>query len=255
MLKSLFEDISGSFYSQRAYWNAAHVWKMKTALFVFAMQTIAITILVALTCIPYNFFYDIAKQFPAITVSNHVLSIDEPQPYIIKLPRQSGEQGNLSNEKLIVFDNTGQYTPESPQNSLILITDRTTYLFHSNKTEIYDHSEYEDGSWDTDYYVYLIDWVKLWLWPVFFVVSLLLLAVYALLLSVAGLCVPERALRFAQLYKVAILAITPLVLIDIVASLVGVRVSYWVDWLVIIIFFVFGYKSATRALKDTSLIE
>jgi hypothetical protein len=232
---TIFHPLVFSFFSRDLYCEVARDWRGRSWLYLL--------VLLAICCIPTGIWMHVGLsnfaeedapkiigQMPTVTITDGKVSIDADEPYHIKDP----DTGKV----LAIIDTTGQVTSLDGTDAVALLTgDRLFVKKDGNKTEIHDLSGVEAFSFDQD-------WLNLWLgriaaWGATIAFPFLLLGSYvyrgvqALLYAAIGLFlnhVADAKLRFPAILSVAMVAVTPAVVLKTLIGTVGVDLPQ--AWLV-----------------------
>ncbi len=164
----------------------------------------------------------IVEQVPEITITDGQVSIKEPQPYYIKIPD--------TNNILAVIDTTGSI--ESPQdaNAFCLLTKNSIIMKQSMlETRTYDLSQVKKLTVSGDDIMKLLHTAKKFLLIILYPILLLSSYVYriiqALIFAAIGLLFASMckvSLQYGALLRLAIVAMTPCMIIKTVFGLAGV---------------------------------
>ena len=165
----------------------------------------------------------VVEQVPEITITDGQVSIDEPQPYYIREPD--------TNDILVVIDTTG--TIESPHdaNAFCLLTKTSMIMKQSNfETRTYDLSQVKSLTVSGDGIMKLLHIMKKFLFIVLYPIALLSSYVYriiqALIFAAIGLLFASLcrvSLSYGALLRLAVVAMTPCMIIKTVFGLAGVH--------------------------------
>lgn len=165
----------------------------------------------------------IVDQVPEITITDGQVSIDESEPYYIKIPD--------SNDILAVIDTTGSI--ESPQdvNAFCLLTKTGIIMKQSDfETRTYDLSKVKSFTLSSDSIMKFLHITKKFLFIILYPVVLISSYVYRIIqaliyaaigLLFASLC--KVSLSYSTLLRLAIVAMTPCMIIKTVFGLAAVH--------------------------------
>lgn len=164
----------------------------------------------------------IVEQVPEITITDGQVSIEEPQPYHIKIPD--------TNDIIGVIDTTGSI--ESPQdaNAFCLLTKTSIIMKQSNfETRTYDLSQVKSFTVSGEGIMKLLHITKKFLFIILYPIALLSSYVYriiqALIFAAIGLLFASMckvSLRYGALLRLAVVAMTPCMIVKTVFGLTGV---------------------------------
>lgn len=164
-----------------------------------------------------------AKEVPAIDIKDGVVTTDVPyEPYIIKNP----DTGSA----LVVIDTTGETTePPKPAPS-VLLTRNSMIVRQDYKVETHDLSQVKQFHMDKRDVQSWADKGLTLYWPVFFpglsMLSLFMRIVQMLVLAAIGMAIASGVrppLTYAALMRLSALAMTPVILLDILLWVTGLN--------------------------------
>ncbi|MHC4654051.1 MAG: DUF1189 family protein [Planctomycetota bacterium] len=126
----------------------------------------------------------IVDQVPEITITDGQLSIDEPEPYYIKIPD--------TNDNLAVIDTTGSITSPEDVNAFCLLTKTSMIMKQSNfETRTYDLSQVKSFTVSGDGIMKFLHIIKKFLfiilYPITLISSYVFRIVQALIFAAIGL--------------------------------------------------------------------
>jgi hypothetical protein len=241
------------FYSKEFYRDVAQRWRGSAFLFLL--------LVVALYCIPLSLTLDsankrllntsgedIIEQMPVMTFKQGRLSTDKKQPYIVYLPGSGAPRSH----PLFIFDNTGKYTTDNLDKNQILITDKMFVMREQN-------GGYRSVPFDTipnavvthETLEGLADKIRHWFLPFVFFISIIAVFLFrfiqVLIYGLIGLIfnsITGAYLEYSQLVRIAIMAVTPVILIDTLLLLVAPHVSWGlIGFLAAMGYLYFGVRS------------
>ena len=239
-----------SFYSKDFYMDVAQNWKNYA--FLYLLFLLALCSVVKTVKIHYDLSDFITKhgpafisQFPAVTFSNGKASTDQNEPYFIKDPR--------SGEDIIIVDTTGQINSLNDTSAVMLLTETKLIIKKSDReTQVFTLSEIEDFRFDQDVVYGWLRIVQKWLAVVFFpflvLGSFLYRLVQVLIYGIVGMLfanILKTDIEFQSLISIAIMAITPVVILDTFMGPPGISAVFWrfVCFLISMGFLFFGIKA------------
>lgn len=170
------------------------------------------------------------EQIPEITIHDGNVSINEPVPYFIHRPE--------SNDVIAIIDTSGQYTSLDNTEAYILLTkDKLIGKESETETRTYDLSQIDEFFLDQAAVNNFINIFKTYFPFVFYICAVLFSFIYRLIqVLIYGaigllLCkVAKVSLDYQTLVRLAVIAITPVVLIDTVLEVTGFKAP--VFWLI-----------------------
>lgn len=224
-----------SFFSKPFYRDVAWHWRGTNLLYLF--------LLLALTWLPLLLQWQwglsrfltreapaVLEQIPAVQIRDGKVSVDAPEPYVVKLPE--------SKKTLLVIDTTGEIASLDDTDAIMLVTETKLYTRNSpHEIRTYDLGQIRRFDLDKDRVAGWVDVVRRWFFVVAFPVLLVGSYVYrilqALVYGVIALAFGSgmRArLTYADTLRLAVVAVTPVIVLDTVKLLAGTRIPMW--WLI-----------------------
>ena len=172
----------------------------------------------------------IAKQVPVITILKGKVSIDKPEPYIIK--------DEKTGAPLIIIDTTGLTSSLEGSKALVLV--KKTELIvkrDENETRRFDLSEIGnlviDRSLIYNWMDTMEDFFVVVLYPMAVFFSFLYHAAEVLMFASIGIILTRSqkiSLTFRELVRLAAVSITPAMILGALIVAADVRVPYW--WII-----------------------
>ena len=250
---NLLQPLFLSFYSKSLYQDVGKRWSSTTFLYLL--------LLLALVWIPAMFKLQqefsrwiqqeapaLVSQIPTITITNGEVSTDVETPYFIREPEKD--------TVLAIIDLTGEYTSLDDSEARMLLTKDTFFMKKDEReTRTYDLSGIEKFAVDENrvagWLELLATWLPVLLYPFAVLFSFLFRLVQALLYAAIGLLFAKALkapLGYAALLRLAIVAITPVILLSTAAELAGVTIpSRWLlAFVVAMIYLFFAVKATTE---------
>jgi hypothetical protein len=164
----------------------------------------------------------VVDQVPEITITDGQVSINEPQPYFIRVPD--------SNEIIAVIDTTGTIESPADANTFFLLTNNSMIIKKSDfETQTIDLSQIESFTVSGEGIMKLLRITKKYLVIILYPLTLLSSYVYriiqALIYAAIGLLFASSckvSLSYGALLRLAVAAMTPCMIIKTVFALAGV---------------------------------
>lgn len=164
----------------------------------------------------------VVEQIPEITITDGQVSIKEPQPYFIREPD--------SNQVIAVIDTTGSIESPADANAFCLLTKTSIIMKQSHlETRTYDLSQVKSFTVSGDGIMKFLHVAKKFLAIILYPLALLSSYVYriiqALIYAAIGLLFASTCklkLSYAALLRLAVVAMTPCMIIKTVFGLAGV---------------------------------
>jgi hypothetical protein len=220
-----------SFYSKSLYQDVGKNWK--------GISFVYLLLLLALCWIPgmvqlHSDFSDyvtntapyIVEQFPPVTISNGEVSIDKREPYFIKDPEYGA---------VMIIDTTGQFTSLNNTEARALLM-KTKFIIRESalETRIFDLSQvndlFIDQSLINSWLEVLRNWLAIVIYPFAVLFSFVYRVIQALIYAAIGVLMAKMlraTLSFQSLMSLAIVAITPAVLLGTILNYMYMGGQFW----------------------------
>jgi len=169
----------------------------------------------------------VLEQVPPITVTDGVVSTPEDRPYVITDP--------ATGETLAIIDTTGATTSLDGTDTKFLVT-RTSLMVRKSaaETRTFDLSQVKEFAIDRDrlegWLSVLRTWLIIGIYPFVLAFSFAYRVVQALVYGAIGLALANAlrvGLGYAATIRLAVLAVTPVLLLDAVMGLADARFFGW----------------------------
>lgn len=250
---TIFHAPIGAFYSKPLYGAVCHQWKGTGFGYLFLLVALcAIPLLVRMQAGVTRFVKTgavrVTSQLPVLTFENGRMSLDEPQPCILRDPD--------TGMPLVVIDTTGTITSLDQTPARALVTETQALVRKSAvETRVFSFQGIERFVLDQDWINLWLDRIGKYLAPVVypFVViftfigkMILALVSAAVGLLLASLCKSRRT--FDELLRLSVVALTPGILIRTIQSAAQAQIPYAVLWcfLVTLAYLYYGVQTAAR---------
>lgn len=229
---SIFHALVLSFFSKDLYRDVAKNWRGTGLLYL--------AIILALFWIPsiikgqlgMSAWVDgdskeITKQIPKITITKGEVSTDVPTPHVIKDPKNG--------EDIAIIDTTGTVQNLDNTDAKILLT-KSKLIVKKNQTQsqTYDISGVQSFYLDHAKVDGWLGLAKTWfipvLYPVALIFSFIFRAVQILIYAVIGLLFAKMLkanLDYKTLMRLSAIAITPVLVLNLIFEFVPVRIPWW----------------------------
>jgi len=164
------------------------------------------------------------EQIPAITIQDGHVSINEPVPYFMYDPE--------SNDVIAIIDTSGQYNSlDNTEAYLLLTKDKLIGRKSETETRVYDLSQIDEFFLDQATVNKIVGIFKTYFPFVFYVCAVLFSFIYrlvqVLIYGAIGLLLcklVKTRLAYQALVRLAVIAITPVVLLDTVLEVTGFKI-------------------------------
>lgn len=259
MLKyNIFSSIIMSFYSKKLYQDVIQNWRGTGFGYLF----LVLLILWIPTMIKFHFmvvdFVDkespsIIEQIPTVKIDKGQVSIDKPEPYFIKLPKE-----NLT---LAIIDTTGQYNSLDNTNAFVLIT-KNKIIVKRTETEsrVFDLSQAENFYFNKETVAYWIEifkkWIVIFLFPFAVILSFIWRISQILILALVGVIITKivkTEYNYLTLIRLSCVAITPSLILKTIIQNTGQLFSGW-GWLSTFITIGYLFYAITPDKKNGNII-
>jgi len=245
-----------SFYSKDLYRDVGQNWKGIAALYLLLLlafcwifETWAVN--AKISRFIANEVPPFIEQIPAITIQDGNVSIDEPVPYFINDPD--------SHDVIAIIDTSGQYNSLDNTDAYLLLTKNKLIGKESEtETRVYDLSQIDEFFLDQATANKFLSIFKTYFPFVFYVCAVLFSFIYrlvqVLIYGAIGLMlckIAKVSLDYQTLVRLAVIAVTPVVLIDTVLEVTGFKVP--VFWLIAFAIAMYYLYVGISANKDQSV--
>ncbi len=245
---SIFHLPALSFFSKKLYIDVGRNWKGVNILYLLLLLAVClIPTMMNLHRGMSNFVNNeapaIINQIPEITITDGRVSIKEAQPYYIIDPD--------SGKPLAIIDTTGRIESLKDTDAYCLLTGNKVIMKKSNfENRTYDLSNVKafaaDGEQITGWLQIGGKFLAVAMYPfallgsyVYRIVQVLIYAVIGLLF--ASLC--NTKLSYAALVRLAVVAVTPCIIVSTILGLVGTSIPAFLYLVVALVYLFFAVKS------------
>ena len=226
---SFFHALILSFFSKSFYRDVAHNWSgtglayMAVILALLWIPTI-IKMQVGLSKFVDHDSQEVTKQIPAITISHGKVSTDVPTPYFIREPK--------SGEPIVVIDTTTDSEKLDNLPTQVVMLTRTKFVMrNARETRAFDLSGVQQFYVDRPKVEGWLATGKRWfvpvMYPLLLVFSFIFRAVQMLIYALVGLLFASMlhvTLDYKTLMRLAAVAITPVLVLDLVREFLPVHI-------------------------------
>ena len=242
-----------SFFSKDLYRDVGQNWKGIAALYLLLLlafcwifETWAVNAKVSQFIT--NEVPPFVEQIPEITIQDGSVSINKPVPYLIRDPE--------SNNVIAIIDTSGQYTSLDNSEAYLLLTKNKLIGKESEiKTRVYDLSQIDEFFLDQATANKFLNMFKTYFPFVFYICAVIFSFIYrlvqVLIYGAIGLLfckLVKTRLAYQTVVRLAVIAITPVVLIDTVLEVTGFKVPvFWLMAFAIAMCYLYVGVEANRA--------
>jgi hypothetical protein len=229
---SYFHALILSFFSKSLYQDVGRKWRgtgLAYLLVILALVWIPTVIKghLGLKAFVENDAPGITQQIPAITITNGKASTDAPLPHLIKDPK--------SGDTIAIIDTRQAAEPENSE-SIPLVLTQTKLVTHKDarETRIYDLSSVGRFFIDRAKVEGWLATGKRWFFPILYPVgvlfSFIFRAIQILIYALIGLLFSRLLnvnLDYKALMRLAAVAITPMLVLDLILEFVPVHIPFF----------------------------
>lgn len=247
------------FFSGALYRDVARNWRGIAALYLLLLLAITwvatmVQLHVQFTAFARDEFPKLADDIPPITLKDGVVSSPVEQPYEIK-DKQTGKV-------FAVLDTTGTINSLDDTPAMILLTQNKLHVREQNRnqTKTYDLSQFKSFYLDKQKAIELMRTVAKWFFPAAYVPAVLfsfaMRLIQALVYGAIGLAFAsmfEARLTFPAAMRLAIIAVTPVILLDTILGLANVHIPFWT--LIGIVIAMVYLAMAVRANREPAAMQ
>ncbi len=248
-----------SFFSKTLYRDVCTQWKGTGFAYLLLLLAVCWIPAVVRMHVGLSGFIDndapkIVTQIPKVSIVNGKASIEEPQPYYIRVPE--------TDKALVVIDTTGKITSLADTDALGLVT-KTEVIFKENQieTRTFSFKKIKSFTLDQNRITAWLATAKKFAAIVFYpqvllgsfavrIIQLLLYAVIGMLFS--SLCKCKR--KYVELLRLSVVAVTPCIIIKTILGIAEISVPVAGLWyfLITMVYLFFGVKAASMEENPTS---
>lgn len=229
---SIFHPLVLSFFSKSLYRDVAKHWRGTGLLYLFIVLALVWIPTIIKGQLAISTWVDgdskeITKQIPAITISNGQVSTDVTTPHYIKDPK--------TGTAIAVIDTTGTYTTlENTEAKFLLTKSKLMMSKNATETQTYDLSGVQSFYVDRPRVEGWLAAVKTWFVPVLYplavLFSFIFRAIQILIYAAIGLLFARMLsanLSYKTLMRLSAIAITPVLLLNLLFEFVPIRIPRW----------------------------
>lgn len=223
---SIFQSLYLACFSRSLYQDVARHWRGLAWGYLLWLVTLAwipsaVVLQIQGSQFAENYLPKVIDQIPSLTITQGKLVANVSLPLVIKDPE--------TGERLAVIDTSGALTTLEAAQAKVLLT-QTELILKQSDTEIrtYKFSNIDDVVIDQARLTGWLELFKTWFTPVTSVFMVVFLFVYrlcqALIYGAIGLLLAKSlkvTLSYSALVRLAVIAVTPAVLLDVLAGLAG----------------------------------
>ncbi len=222
-----------SFFSKSFYQDVGRHWRGAGLLYIFLLLLLVWVPSVIRMQIGFSRFANqeaprFTQQIPRITIRKGEVSTDVATPYVIK-----ADDG----APVVIIDTSGQYQSLDDTPAYILLTKNKLIARDERQTRVYDLSTVESFDFDRTRAESWLQTARTWIVPVIFplgvLFSFIFRAIQILIYAAVGLLfarMMDANLSYQTLMRLAAVALTPVLLLNLLFEFVPLRIPGW--WLI-----------------------
>ena len=254
---TIFQAPPLAFVSRAVYQDVAWNWRGAGFLYLLFLLAVCTVLTLAqwhlgIAHVVTDLAPPIIDQIPPITIKNGQVSAEAEQPYTIKDPK--------TGKPLAIIDTTGEVTALDDSEAVVLLT-RNKLILRKGPTE----TQANDLSQIQSFYVdkpIIVRWLRLIKsWFALVAYPFVLLIIYigrilqALVYALIGLIFASMVkvkLSYPTLMRLAVVATTPAILLNIFVELMGIQIPWWnlICFVLAMGYLYFGVKAASAPRPD-----
>ncbi len=250
----LFHPLFFSFFSQPLYQDVARNWRGLIFLYLLLALAICWLPLMARLQAQVTKFVEeesprALQQIPRVTITNGEVSTDVETPYFIN--------DTDTDKPFIIIDLTGEFESLAGTEARVLVTRNQVFVKNKpHETRVYDLSGVKEFSVDRARVEGWLQLVQKWLVVILFPFTVFFAFCYrvmqAFIYGLIGLIfakILHAPLGYMASVRLAIIAVTPVLILNTVVTLSKVRIPAWwlIGFLIAMGYLFFGVKAATAA--------
>jgi Protein of unknown function (DUF1189) len=221
-----------SFFSKSLYQDVARNWKGLCMTYLLALLALSVIPGVMKIRTDLTTFFNTeapryVKQVPTITINDGKVSITKPEPYYIN--------DEKTGKPVIIIDTTGKITSLKDSPAVILVT-KTSIMVRTDGTDTrtFDLSDIKSLVVDRrviyDWIDSFQDWSPFVFYPLALFFSFLYHIIEVTFYTAFGLIFArslQTHLRFRTVVRLAVMAVTPSVVLGMFFAVTGLSIPYW----------------------------
>jgi hypothetical protein len=229
---NLFEPLVLALYAQSLYEDVGKHWKGLAFSYLLILEALCwipsmVQMQVGLSDFVQKDAQAIISQIPKITIKDGEVTTDVATPYFINDPKSAAP--------IAIIDLTGKYTSLKNTKAKILLTKTQVIAEQSkNETRIYDLSSIKNFHLDRErvrgWVGIFSNWFAIMIYPFIVSFSLCYRMIQALLYGGIGLAFANNLrapINYQASVRLAVMAVTPVVLLDTLLTMLKVHVPFW----------------------------
>lgn len=224
---SFFQALYMSVYSRPFYRDVCRNWKGLSLLYLLFILALSALI----STVQFNYLFSdfiqntapgLVGQIPEITISNGEASIEGPQPFILNYP--------INEKPVLMIDTTGK-TKANDQPDLLLLLTRTELRILMMVFKLPQDKDYVvDNKMILQWISELQSWFMVFFFPFLLITSYVQRIIQVLFYSLVGISISRNLrmeLGYQSLIGIAVMSLTPIIILDLIVQLLGIFQSVW----------------------------
>ncbi len=229
---SIVHALTRSFHSKDLYRDVAENWNRVIFLYLLLLLSLASIPTISKIHVQMRQFAKVdapafIQQIPDITIEDGVVSIQEEMPYTIYNPE--------TDEPFAIIDTTGTITSiKDLPVSILLLEDKLIGKKNERETRTYDLSEIKSFQLTeqklTKWANVLEKWTAIVLFPIILITAYIGRLIQSLIYAAIGMIfvnITHAGLTYSALIRLALVAITPAVILDMARRGFGITIPLW----------------------------
>jgi len=254
---SIFHPLFMSFYSKDLYRDVGRNWKGVAFGYLLMLLAICWIPLTYQVHVLVNDAIDheapkVISQFPAISITNGVVSVDKPMPYYFTDPN--------TKKPFVIIDTSGQVTSLDNTDAVVLLTKNKLIMKKSAaETQVYDLSSVKEFRIDqltvNNWLLAFETWFPIMLYPFAVIFSFAYRIIQVLIYALIGMIMAnilKTEIDYQRLVRLSVIAVTPAVLVNNIVWLTGAHVPFFglICFGIAMGYLFFGIKSYKEAVGE-----
>jgi hypothetical protein len=247
-----------SFYSRDLYRDVAKKWKGPALVYLGVLLALCwaaqmLQVQIGITRFARQDGATLVRQVPDVSITNGQVSTNVQTPYLIK---------DHNGAVIAIIDLTGQYTSLKDTTAKLLLTRDHLVFSNRGNTRAMDLKEVKSFHMDQTRAGKWLHFVRTWFTIIFYFIALVFSFIYrtiqALIYALFGMAIAsilKVKLDYLTLMRLAIVAVTPAIIVDTIHGLWGLHTPLWgpICFVIAMAYLVFGIKA--NAGQETATPE
>ncbi len=197
----------------------------------------------------------LVEQVPNLKITNGVVTIDKPTPYVIK---------DHSGKEIIRIDPSAPTEIEGPALKVLITHNKILLKNSERETRMYDLSTVKDFKLDKALVYKILDMFNKFFAVVFYPIAVLSSFIYrmiqAVIYALIGILIAKHLkveLNYQALVRLAVISITPVLILSTILSVAGAKVPLLglICFVIAMAYMYFGIKAASNKINTILAVE